>query len=155
MPLPRLLLLSLLTLGLGVGAQAGTEIGHPIPVGKLLSFNGSRIQLSGKVVGYRWLGRSGPGPMTGPARLVAPPGEWTDVELVFEGPVRLRGFDEAGEFISIELDLPQITVALEEPATGGEALTLDLALPAGAAALSDAALARAIEDGAIARVRRP
>ena len=157
-------LLALLTaLALSASVHAGTSGGHPVPVGKLTSLTADgKLSLTGKVSGVRWVGPGLPGPVTRPSpRLVAPVGAWTDVVLTFDGPVTLRGVTDAGEALTATVTLSELVVPLEVPASGGEALSVELALPAwltsgpgGEILPGDAdyeALVAAIRDGALAR----
>ena len=92
----------------------------------------------GPVVGLRWIGRSG-APVVrrlpAPADLftgcfVAPPGEWADLDLVLDGPVRIDGLTAAGALVGLDLDLAVLAVALDEPARGGDCVAVSLDLPA-------------------------
>jgi len=81
------------------------------------------------------------------ATLLPPPGEWTDLTLVLDGPVTLTGTTLAGAPTRLSADLGAWTVPLEAP--GSAPLILDLALPAGLSSPAD--LAVALQDGALAR----
>ena len=85
--------------------------------------------------------------LDGPAVLVPPAGDWVDVTLILDGPVALTGTTLAGDPIRLSTPLDTWTVPLETPGDGPVAL--DLALPANLT--SPAALAAALQDGAIVR----
>ena len=75
-----------------------------------------------------WTARSGHGPVVpSPALLVAPAGgEWTDLTLDLTGTLEIR--TPEGRII-LDAEGHSLTIPLETPASGGERLTLDLALP--------------------------
>lgn len=144
-------------------SAGGVSLGSNLP-SKLVATQAAaqRFVLVGKVKAIRWVNQTGRvvqqsvsvdlGPTL---RLDAPTGEWTDLVLVFDGPVAVTD----GEH-SRALDSRSFELALAEPlaTTGGELLvTLDLSAPDGlfsgsGALAADSALALALADGAIAVV---
>ena len=155
---PRLLLVAALSLGLAPTSDAGWQSGW-IPTRFSALVGSKKITVTGRLAGLRWVGRARPADAA-PGPLVAPPGDWTDVVLIFDGPVTLAGLTDAGAPWAATLDLGELVVPLEDPDATGP-LSLDLDLPAW---LTDAAgrdiepghprhdaLVRAVRDGAIAR----
>lgn len=159
----RVLALGALLLG-ATSVQAGSMVGNP-GGDKLHNAGLVHLSVQGRALALRWVNRSGqvrtqrlPAPVDPfqPGALVAPPGEWADVVLVLDGPVRLDGQTESGQRFSTTLDLGEWTIPLEDPSvsTGGRVLDLDLVVPAGprgSGDAADAALLTAVRDGALAR----
>ena len=151
-------LLALLALGAPRG-HAGISIADPDELRPVTRAGSLRVVgLSLRVRAVGWVGPSGsipprrlPAPLAlhGDTALTAPPGAWSDVVLVLDGPVALSAEDAAGP-LTVRLDLETLTVALDDPAPGGRyVLQAPEALPddpvAAAAALRDGLLAVRVE----------
>jgi len=156
--MPRTSLILLASLTLCATAHAGVEIGGNLPPGLSSSvFNGQRVVLRGQLRVVRWVSRSGRRvsqpvsmPMGEALNLEAPRGEWTDVELVFDGEPRLGGREVPVETLTLTLDEPLVSsgesVVLRPDLSGLDGLDLS--------ALSADALASALSDAALASIER-
>lgn len=171
-PLLPLSLMGILLANVGV---AGTQIGDPIRGNVKVSLKGN-TSLQGRISGMRWTSRTGrtttqrllsPVDFDGRLDLTVPMGEWTDVTLLFDGPVDVQGLTAGGGplFVSVELD--SLTVSFDEPVRGAgqiQSFAMDLSLPGwlglitedGAAVLEQGdpmvdRLAAALEDGLVLR----
>ena len=152
-------------LAVGPSAQAGFMVGNP---GTTKFHNEALTHLQARVTSLKWIGRNGqsrtqrpPAPFDPfqPGALVAPQGDWADVVLVLDGPVRIEGRTADGARFSASLDLGEWTIPLEDPSVSdsGRALDLELSLPAGLRGSMApgqpgyADLLAAVRDGALAR----
>lgn len=114
-----------------------------------------RVSLKANVTSIGWTDKKGrtltrPLPRPTPLSelvLVAPPGEWVELTLTFDGPVTLTWEDPAGRIREAKLDLGALCAVLEEPSAPGQLLVLDLALPEGTWRDPES-LRVALEDGA-------
>lgn len=85
--------------------------------------------------------------------LVAPPGEWVELELTLSAPPWVRATTADGEILDLDLPAASWSVALEHPSQPGDALRLELDLTDAALSRPDdpTTAARAL-DGALIRV---
>lgn len=138
---------------LAAPGSAGVIFGEGVP--KIQALRSDALSGRLPVSKLRWVDHKGrtveqrlPFPvdlLDGP-RFLAPAGEWTDLELVLEGPATLT---LAGERCA--LDLETLAVPLELPARGGQRVEVEIALPDG---LRCSGLEAALRDGALGRVEQ-
>lgn len=154
--LPLSLLGLVLTAG-GVPAQAGISIADPDELVRLPTLNNLRV--SGRVIAMGWRGHGRslpPRALETPVQLgqlvVTPPsrGEgdqgWTDLVLILDGPVTVRGVDADGRTRRGVVELDRLVVPLDDPETTG---ALRLSLPALTGSEDAEALASALRDGVV------
>lgn len=147
---PRLL--ATLVLWLSLPAAAGVDLGGNLPIKSQHAGYASlaSLNLRGAIKGVRWIGKGGVSvsrsvrlPLRDELSLVAPAGEWTDVELLFDGAPTLDGRSLPLTNLQLALDEPLRTdggpVVLRVDASCLDGLTL--------AAMTTRELAQALSDG--------
>ena len=132
----------------GVASAGFTEWGNPEDLRG--TFNG--IRLSGRLTGFKVTGKHGKSEVVALPRgtdlsrpLMLPEGTWHEITLLFDGPVTVRGLDDA-----LTLQVDSLTVVLDDP--DASRVHLDWTLPDDWSALSASPdrLLQALEDGALA-----
>ena len=164
---------------LAPAAPAGVMWGEGVDKKIVMGSPGrSSIRYSGRIKAAHWIAHNGrvavqrfptPLDLSVVDGLVAPRGQWVDLVLDLDGPLVLSGTSSSGASVMASLDIPQWTIALDEPvsSSGGTEVSLNLVLPTwlademagapGQVLVVDAhhplyrALVQAVQDGAYAR----
>lgn len=175
MLLRSLLPLSLTVILISSDSVAGTSIGDPIR-GDIKNGLRSHVGIQGRVGSLKWTSRTGrtttqrllsPMSFDGQIDLTVPMGEWTDVTLIFDGPVDIEGDTASGEALFVSAELDRLTISFDEPVSGAgqvQRFAMDVTLPSWLSLITDqgtavleqgdattARLAAALEDGMVLR----
>ncbi len=142
-------LVGLVWLGAGP-ARAGIDLADP---DELIKLPGLRsLQIYGRVIAVGWRGHQRslpPRPLAHPQELAdlqldPPAGDWTDVVLVVDGPVTLRGETLDGRMLQAAVTVDRIVAPLDDPDARGP---LELVWPTLDGSESAAELRAALQDG--------